>query len=567
MRVGRAPRAPGGSGPVTGVRCGTRSPSASTAGLAPPGREAAPFTRFPVTTTGVCLIHTPRPAHQRHETAALTGPPAHPLSPHGGTVSAPESAPGPVTDEPAPQPAAEADGRLTSLGTRAARQLATTAKTVPQMQAISSRWLLRRLPWVDVKGGTYRVNRRLQVRTGHGRVGFQHNGADDVRVVPGTLTELPALRGYSDTAVLTELASRFRARQVRPGEVLAEAGQPVGETFLVVHGRFLRHVAGAYGEEEAVGVVTDGAGLGDEAVGVADPLWPTSVRAQTAGVVLALDRDALLELIGRAPSLAAHLDAHAERRSRPANRRGEADMPVRAGHAGEPVLPGGFVDYELAPREYELSLTQTVLRVHTRIADLYNDPMDQTEQQLRLTVEEIRERQEWELVNNREFGLLHNVGHDQRISTFTGPPTPDDLDELLSMRRSTRLLLAHPKAIAAFFRQCNRRGLVPGTANVDGHEVPAWRGVPLFPCGKIPVTGQYTSSIIALRTGEADQGVVGLYQTGIPEEYQPGLNVRFMGIDEAAITRYLVTAYYSLAILVPDAAGVLENVQLGRTAD
>ena len=129
------------------------------------------------------------------------------------------------------------------------------------------------------------------------------------------------------------------------------------------------------------------------------------------------------------------------------------------------------------------------------------------------------------------------------------------------------MFLAHPKAIAAFFRQCNRRGLVPGTANVDGHEVPAWRGVPIFPCGKIPITGDHTSSIIALRTGEANQGVVGLYQTGIPEEYQPGLNVRFMGIDRAAIINYLVTAYYSLAILVPDAAGVLENVTVGRTAE
>jgi hypothetical protein len=211
-----------------------------------------------------------------------------------------------------------------------------------------------------------------------------------------------------------------------------------------------------------------------------------------------------------------------------------------------------------------LSLTQTVLRVHTRVADLFSHPMDQTQQQLRLTVEEIRERQEWELVNNREFGLLHNVDYGQRISTLTGPPTPDDMDELLSMRRRTKVFLAHPKAIAAFFRQCNRRGLVPGTASVDGHEVPAWRGVPILPCGKIPVGEDHTTSIIALRTGEADQGVVGLYQTGIPEEFQPGLNVRFMGIDSAAIAGYLVTAYYSLAILVPDAAGILENVQIGR---
>jgi hypothetical protein len=267
------------------------------------------------------------------------------------------------------------------------------------------------------------------------------------------------------------------------------------------------------------------------------------------------------------PSLGAHLQAYVDRQRLPMNRKGEAEVPVQAGHRGEPTLQGGFVDYELAPREYELSLTQTVLRVHSRVADLYNNPMDQTQQQLRLTVEEIRERQEWELVNNREFGLLHNIDYGQRISSFTGPPTPDDMDELISMRRKTKVILAHPKAIAAFFRQCNRRGLVPPSANIDGHEIPAWRGVPIYPCSKIPISDDHTSSIIALRTGEADQGVVGLYQTGIPEEFQPGLNVRFMGVNEQAIVNYLVTAYYSLAILVPDAAGILENVQLGRTAD
>ncbi|WP_435136705.1 family 2B encapsulin nanocompartment shell protein [Actinacidiphila sp. bgisy144] len=469
---------------------------------------------------------------------------------------------GATTDDPAADQASGA--QLTSLTTQAARQLATTTKSEPQMQGISSRWLIRMLPWLDIKGGTYRVNRRLQLTVGRGRVAFEQNGADDIRVIPESLTELPPLRGYADTGVLTDLAAHFQPRDVRPGEVLFEAGQPITDTFLVVHGRLTRYAEGMYGEEGVVGVLTDGDQVGDEAIGQAEPRWKTTVRADTAGVVLALPWQTVQELSAREPSLAAHLAAYAEQQRRPTNRRGEADIPLQAGHFGEPVLNSGFVDYELRPREYELSLTQTVLKVHSRVADLYNDPMNQTQQQLRLTIEEIRERQEWEMVNNREFGLLHNTDYGQRISTHSGPPTPDDLDDLLSMRRKTKLFLAHPKAIAAFFRQCNKRGLVPGSADVGGHQVPAWRGVPIFPCGKIPVSERHTSSIIALRTGEEDQGVVGLHATGIPEEYQPGLNVRFMGINEAAVISYLVTAYYSVAILVPDAVGILENAQLGR---
>jgi hypothetical protein len=251
----------------------------------------------------------------------------------------------------------------------------------------------------------------------------------------------------------------------------------------------------------------------------------------------------------------------------PQDRHGQASVDLAAGHTGEPELPSTFVDYELAPREYELSVAQTVLRVHSRVADLYNEPMNQVEHQLRLTIEELRERQEHEMINNREFGLLHNADYGQRIHTHSGPPTPDDLDELISRRRDSRFLLAHPRAIAAFGRECTRRGLYPNTVEIHGHQAVAWRGVPIFPCNKIPITDGHVSSILVLRTGEDNQGVVGLHQTGIPDEYQASLSVRFMGINEKAVISYLVSAYFSVAILVPDALGVLENVEIARPRD
>ena len=36
-----------------------------------------------------------------------------------------------------------------------------------------------------------------------------------------------------------------------------------------------------------------------------------------------------------------------------------------------------------------------------------------------------------------------------------------------------------------------------------------------------------------------------------------------MGVDNKALLSYLVSTYYSAAVLVPDALGVLENVQIG----
>jgi hypothetical protein len=199
------------------------------------------------------------------------------------------------------------------------------------------------------------------------------------------------------------------------------------------------------------------------------------------------------------------------------------------------------------------------------VADLYNNPMNQVEEQLRLTIEALRERQEHELMNNRDFGLLHNADLSQRISTRTGPPTPDDLDELLAtVWKDPQVFLAHPHTIAAFGRECSSRGVYPQSVDINGHMMPAWRGIPVLPCNKIPVSGTRTSSILLLRTGLDKQGVIGLHQTGIPDEVQPGLNARFMGINDKGIIEYLVSAYYSAAVMVPDALGILENVEIGR---
>ncbi|MGW4905859.1 family 2B encapsulin nanocompartment shell protein [Streptomyces sp. NPDC004270] len=450
-----------------------------------------------------------------------------------------------------------------SLDTAAARNLATTTKSAPQMQEISSRWLLRMLPWVDVQGGTYRVNRRLTYTVGDGRITFLKTG-DRVEVIPAELGELPILRSYEDQEVLGELAQRCRQRDFAAGEVITSFGNQAEEVYLLAHGRVEKIGTGPYGDDAVLGVLADGAHFGEQGLIDPDAIWEYTARADTACTVLTLSRQDFEQVAERADSLREHLQQLRAIPEQRTNKFGEKEVALAAGHSGEPEIPHTFVDYEARPREYELSIAQTVLRIHTRVADLYNQPMNQTEHQLRLTVEALKERQEHELINNAEFGLLSNCQYDQRLQPHDGVPSPDDMDELLSRRRGTKLLLAHPRAIAAFGRELNKRGLVPESVEVGGNRIPTWRGVPIYPCNKIPVSDARTTSIIAMRTGEADQGVIGLRQSGIPDEIEPSLSVRFMGINEQAIINYLVTAYYSAAVLVPDALGVLENVEIGR---
>lgn len=244
--------------------------------------------------------------------------------------------------------------------------------------------------------------------------------------------------------------------------------------------------------------------------------------------------------------------------------RDESKVTVDCSDRDERELPQTFVDYEEHPREYMLSAVNTVVDIHTRVSDLYSSPFSQIGEQLRLTIEIVKERQESELINSKEYGMLHSARPEQRIKTRAGAPTPDDLDELLTkVWKEPGFFLAHPAAIAAFGRECTRRGVPPPTTSLFGSQFVTWRGIPLIPSDKIGTENGKTS-ILLIRTGERRQGVVGLYQPNLPGQQSMGLSVRFMGINHKAIASYLVSLYCSLAVLTDDAIAVLDDVETGK---
>lgn len=452
--------------------------------------------------------------------------------------------------------------QLSSLATEAARQLATTNKTVPQMQGISPRWLLQILPWINVEGGVYRVNRRLSYVAGDDRLQFSNVGAK-VEVAPQELLKLPLLRGFDgDILALHELAARFTQREVSAGEKIVEADTPAEHVFVIVHGKVQKMGVGKFGDPVTIETLADGDHFGDQAVVESDDSWPFTYQAVTPCTVMVLEQSTFEGVIARSPALGAHVEKFKERLNKPQDNLGQAAILLAAGHHGEPRLPHTFVDYQTRPREYELQVIQTVLRVHTRVDDLFNEPMRQVEQQLRLTVEAIQERREYELINNRDFGFLHNADFKQRVQARRGPPTPEDLDDMINRRKRPRAIVAHPRVLAAFQRECNRRGIMPDTVERFGRQFQGWRGIPMFPCDKIPIKSDHTSSILFFRFGEESQGVVGLHHTGLADEIEPGLSVRHMGVNDKGISEFLVSTYLSAAVLVPETLKVLENVKV-----
>ncbi|HTB98466.1 MAG TPA: family 2A encapsulin nanocompartment shell protein [Terracidiphilus sp.] len=244
----------------------------------------------------------------------------------------------------------------------------------------------------------------------------------------------------------------------------------------------------------------------------------------------------------------------------------EKPIEVVCSHTEESVIPGTYAEYEETPREYVLSSINAVLNVDTRVGDLFSNPYDQVREQLRVTIEGVKERQENELLNNADYGLLNNVPDTQRISTRKGAPTPDDLDELLTkVWKEPSFFLANPRAIAAFGRECTRRGVPPPTVTLFGNPFLTWRGIPLIPTDKIRVAGKTPKTkFLLVRVGERKQGVIGLFQPGLTGEQSPGLSVRFMGIGDRGLASYLISLYCSSAVLADDAIAALDDVEVGQ---
>ncbi|HTD54279.1 MAG TPA: family 2A encapsulin nanocompartment shell protein [Silvibacterium sp.] len=247
----------------------------------------------------------------------------------------------------------------------------------------------------------------------------------------------------------------------------------------------------------------------------------------------------------------------------------EKVIEVLCGHNDDSPIPSTYAEYEENPREYRLSSINAVVNIQTRIGDLFSNPYDQVREQLRVVIEGVKERQESELINNADYGLLNNIADTQRISTRKGAPTPDDLDELLTkVWKEPSIFLAHPRAIAAFGRECTRRGVPPPTVTLFGTPFLTWRGIPLIPTDKLRIAGKVPKTkMLLIRVGERKQGVIGLFQPGLTGEQSPGLSVRFMGINDRGLASYLISLYCSASVLTEDAIAVLDDVEVGQYYD
>ena len=192
------------------------------------------------------------------------------------------------------------------------------------------------------------------------------------------------------------------------GSNLILEGEDRHKFFIIAHGQVEILSKGLHGEELRIALLSEGEYFGEEDF-VTDRSSDVTVRAITPGVFFTLSGKDLEAIFNEIPNSRKKFEQAREDYARlrsSVNKHGERHIDLVSGLEEDHVIPETYVDYAIKPKEYSLNAIQTIVRVDTRVSDLYNDPHNQLEQQLRLTIEGMKEKQEWELINNKEFILI-----------------------------------------------------------------------------------------------------------------------------------------------------------------
>src|SRR5690606_17057211 len=187
-----------------------------------------------------------------------------------------------------------------SVTTSVARNLANTTKTSPKMMSITPRWLLSLLPWVQVDGGTYRVNRTKVELSKAERIEVALN--DGVATIPAEALRSVPLFSSVPESVLARMVDRFKTEEVSLGNKLIVEGEDLSKFFILAQGQVEVLSKGVHGSNLRIALLSEGEFFG-ETVLVSGKPSDITVRTITPCVLLTLSRKDLDAVLSEVPNL------------------------------------------------------------------------------------------------------------------------------------------------------------------------------------------------------------------------------------------------------------------------
>ena len=190
---------------------------------------------------------------------------------------------------------------MNSLSIRAARNLATTTKTIPQMTAISPRWLLKMLPWVNVEAGTYRVNRKKIITPKDRKINIDI-GDEQVKLRPDQLSELASFFDLDET-LTKKLIARFEIDKFDVGQEPISIGENIS-FFIIAKGKVEIFTTGSAGQKIVLKVLSEGHFFGDLSLG-GDLLGHVYAKTMSPCVLLSMKSEQLRKIMETDPNIKA----------------------------------------------------------------------------------------------------------------------------------------------------------------------------------------------------------------------------------------------------------------------
>ncbi len=192
-----------------------------------------------------------------------------------------------------------------SVTTAVARNLANTTKTSPKMMSITPRYLLSLLPWVNVEGGTYRVNRTKVELSKAERIAVDLS--DGLAVLePEALRSVPLFSGLAST-ITSRMATRFRTEQVSMGNTLVVEGEDGNKFFIIAQGQVEVLSKGIHGSDLRIALLSEGEFFGETDV-VSDKPSDVTIRTLTPCTLLTLSRRDLDAVLAELPNFRSDFD-------------------------------------------------------------------------------------------------------------------------------------------------------------------------------------------------------------------------------------------------------------------
>jgi hypothetical protein len=231
-----------------------------------------------------------------------------------------------------------------------ARLLATTTKTRPQAESISSRNLLKYLPFVDMQGPVYRVNRRqvLELRSGH--ITFFDDEEGIPTIYTESLNQIPSFSKITDPAILELIKAEAEPVTFEKKEKIFEPGDTPTALNIIVSGKVSFYEEGQYHFHNAIGHSGPGEFFAESGLGVDSPTFKHTGEASTNVATYKIEYADVISILtdpaqgGKYDSYLADHIAEVKATKDKTNRKGEALIKIDGGyHADEPEISSTYV--------------------------------------------------------------------------------------------------------------------------------------------------------------------------------------------------------------------------------